>query len=81
MKTYKVQLDHKIEVWTRQSAWVEAESIEEAIAKADAAFDDGEGTFEYLSETECRLSPEENDNQSTEEWLVDEETIRTNAPI
>ena len=81
MAQFTVQLDQKVEVWSRQTFFVDAENKEQAIEIAKNKLEnEGADNFEYLSESEYILTPEENDNQETEQWIIDDETIESNSP-
>lgn len=82
MKSFTVYFDQKVTVWSRTKfLHIEAESKEEAVAKAKEKFNEqGDiDDYEILYDTEHQLSPGENNGNPTEEWLVDGETIETNG--
>jgi predicted transglutaminase-like protease len=77
MPEFTFYIDQKTTVWERSKYVIEAESYEEAVAKATEIFKDDElqdeehGFIEQetLYDTIENMTPKENDNQSTMELI------------
>lgn len=81
MNEYSFYQDIKVEIWQRQYFTIKADTKEEALEEVekykrrDVSEDFIVENSEYLFETECMLSPEENGGDATIE-LYDEATGR-----
>lgn len=81
MNEYSFYQDIKVEIWKRQYFTIKADTKEEALEEVekykrrDVSEDFIVENSEYLFETECMLSPEENGGDATIE-LYDEATGR-----
>ena len=77
-KTYRVDFDQKVEIWSRETFYIDAENKKEALEKAkEKQIVDGPDQFEYLVDSEIIIEPSKKE-PITCEWRIDDKVIETN---
>lgn len=87
MTTYRFNFQEKVEIWRNIAFTVDADNIEDAKAKAieQSQYEDWDDLLEseFMSDTEQKMYPSDNDGQETEQLFLvnrfgNDELIYTN---